>query len=201
MDHAMVGRCAKPQEGNSGVWHFRNFIFNCVLDIILVHMKYFVLLSLSIVVAFGLSGCTSSEKKQESKPEVNELPYLSYTDLKTGAQTTTRSMPGNSILILFNSDCDHCQREAGEISAKEGFFKNHELFFIASDSVHLIENFARTYKLADKPNVHFGRADYMDVYMNFGSIPTPAIYIYSKERKLVKSFLGETPVEELVKYL
>jgi hypothetical protein len=34
--------------------------------------------------------------------------------------------------------------------------------------------------------------------MNFGSIPTPAIYVYSKERRFVKSFMGETPVEQII---
>jgi peroxiredoxin len=118
-----------------------------------------------------------------------------------GEASSTRTLPGSSILILFNTDCDHCQREAKEISEKIDAFKNYELLFIASDSIHQIENFGKTYHIADKPNIKFGRAEGQDVYMNFGAISTPAIYIYNRERKFVKSFLGETPVEELIKYL
>ena len=149
----------------------------------------------------GLWSCNQSKKTDEAtKPEINELPYLTYFTLE-GDSVSTRNLAGGSILILFNTECDHCQREAKEISEKMEAFKNYELLFIAADSVHKIDNFSKTYNLADKPNVKFGRADYQDVFMHFGSIPTPSVYIYSRERKFVKSFLGETPVEELIKYL
>jgi len=160
----------------------------------IIHLFLF----LSIV---GLWSCNQSKKTDETtKPEINELPYLTYFTLE-GDSVSTRNLAGGSILILFNTECDHCQREAKEISEKMEAFKNYELLFIAADSVHKIDNFSKTYNLADKPNVKFGRADYQDVFMNFGSIPTPSVYIYSRERKFVKSFLGETPVEELIKYL
>ena len=161
--------------------------------------KFFVTLLLLPVAL--LWNCNQIKKaEQPTVQEINELPYLSYTTLK-GEPQSTRTMPGGSLLILFNTDCDHCQREAKEISEKTGAFKDYQLFFIAADSLDQIENFAKTYNLADKPNVHFGRAEFQDVFINFGSIPTPAIYLYSRERKFVKSFLGETPVEELIKYL
>lgn len=148
-----------------------------------------------------MGSCNQSKRAEEPvKQEINELPYLSYQTLK-GDTVSTRSLPGGSILILFNTECDHCQREAKEISEKIEAFKNYELLFIAADSVHKIDKFSRTYNLADKPNVKFGRAEFQDVFMNFGSIPTPSVYIYSRERKFVKSFQGETPVEELIKYL
>jgi hypothetical protein len=148
-----------------------------------------------------LWSCSQSSKSGEaSNQEINELPYLSYQTLK-GEPASTRSLPGSSILILFNTDCDHCQREAKEISEKIDAFKNYQLLFIAADTLDQIANFSKAYNLADKPNVKFGRAEYQDVFINFGSIPTPSVYIYSRERKFVKSFLGETPVEELIKYL
>jgi thioredoxin-related protein len=156
----------------------------------------------SALSAFSLWNCDQSAKKpiESPKQEINELPYLDYKTL-SGEPSSTRSLPGGSILILFNTDCDHCQREAKEIGEKRDAFKNYELLFIASDSIHQIENFAKTYQIDDMPNAKLGRAEYQDVYMNFGAISTPAIYIYNRERKFVKSFLGETPVEELIKYL
>ncbi len=164
-----------------------------------MHNKLSIGFFLMLVILTG--ACNQSKKVEEPiKQEINELPYLTYQTLK-GDTVSTRTLPGGSILILFNTECDHCQREAKEISEKLEAFKNYELLFIAADSVHKIDNFSKTYNLADKPNVKFGRAEYQDVFMNFGSIPTPSVYIYSRERKFVKSFLGETPVEELVKYL
>ncbi len=155
----------------------------------------------SALTALCLWNCDQAKKPNENpKQEINELPYLNYQTL-SGEPSSTRSLPGSSILILFNTDCDHCQREAKEIAEKYDAFKSYELLFIAADSVHQIEKFAKTYNLAGKTKVKFGRAEYQDVFMNFGSIPTPAIYVYSRERKFVKSFMGETPVEELIKHL
>jgi len=148
-----------------------------------------------------LWNCSQPKKESEiPRQEINELPYLNYKTLE-GAPQSTRTLPGNSILILFNTDCDHCQQEAKEISDKREAFKNYELLFIASDSLHKIESFAKTYGLADDPNVTFGWAEYRDVLQNFGGISTPAIYIFSREKKFVKSFFGQTPIEELIKYL
>lgn len=167
--------------------------------------KRFLNIGLLVLVGLILFDCAKQEKKITAQPkqeakEINELPYLSYTDLTAG-KSTTRSLPGNSIIILFNTDCDHCQHEATEIKEKAEFFKEYQLYFIAADSIHQIQKFSQTYGLADKPNMHFGRAEFNDVFMNFGSIPTPAIYIYSREKKFVKSFLGQTPVEEIIKFL
>jgi thiol-disulfide isomerase/thioredoxin len=151
--------------------------------------------------ALSLWSCTQPKKEAEiPEQEINELPYLNYKTLD-GEPSSTRALPGNSILILFNTECDHCQHEAREISERSEAFKNHELLFLASDSLHKIENFAKTYGLTNKPNVNFGWAEYRDVFKNFGGVSTPAIYIFSRERKFVKSFFGQTPIEELIKYL
>lgn len=147
-----------------------------------------------------LNQCSKTEKASITRKEINELPYLSFYNLD-GSVTTTRDLPGASVIILFNSDCDHCQREAKAIQEKLSSFKEYTLQFIASDSVEIIKKFASDYGLDNQPNVRFGRAEGVDVYMNFGSIPTPSIYVYSKEKRFVKSFLGETPVDNILGFL
>jgi len=166
--------------------------------------RNFFILIIFVLLTLTLWDCTQSKKEADAPrqevEEINELPYLNYKTL-TGEPLTTRSLPGSSILILFNTDCDHCQHEAKEISERVEAFKNYQLLFIASDSLNNIESFAKTYGLADKPNVKFGRAEFRDVFQNFGGVSTPAIYIFSRERKFVKSFFGQTPIEELIKYM
>jgi len=142
--------------------------------------------------------CTKEEKKPPAvQREINELPYLTFNNLD-GTPTTTRDLPGGSIIILFTTDCDHCQREAKAIQENLPSFKESTLLFIAADPVESIQKFANDYGLANQANVRFGKAESVDVYMNFGSIPTPAIYVYSKEKRFIKSFLGETPVDQII---
>ena len=167
------------------------------MDMKKLKLAGFAMLVLSVLI---FSSCQKKTETAAAPSETNELPYLNYSSLD-GKAFSTRELPGKSILILFNTDCDHCQREAQSIGEKINAFKDYEILFVAADSTHHIQTFAKTYGLENKSNVKFGRADYMDVYMNFGSIPTPSIYLYSRERKLIKNFQGETPVEEIVKYL
>ncbi len=193
----MVGRCSESKKGYSAVWIFGTFIFNYLfcsnLVSIMIRKTLFLLLS---IIAF--TQCSKPEKKvEEIKKEVNELPHLAFKNLN-GPLATTRDLPPASVLILFNTDCDHCQREAKSIQENLESFKEYTLLFISSDSEQNIQQFSKDYKLENLPNVRFGKAEGQDVYMNFGSIPTPSIYVYSKERRFIKSFMGETPVEQII---
>jgi hypothetical protein len=41
----------------------------------------------------------------------------------------------------------------------------------------------------------------MFIYQTVGSIPTPSLYIYNEERRLMKQFNGETPIAEVIQVL
>lgn len=196
-----MGRCAEPEKSNSIIRNLGYVVFNHLFRIENFYLAMFRRLLILLPLVFILSQCNKPEKKEPvARKEINELPYLTFKNLD-GTTATTRDLPGASILILFNADCDHCQREAKSIQEKLNSFKGYTLQFIASDPVEIIQKFSRDYQLDNQPNVRFGRAEGVDVYTNFGSIPTPSIYIYSKEKRFVKSFLGETPVDEIINFL
>jgi thiol-disulfide isomerase/thioredoxin len=205
LGYALVGRCTESKKGFKIVWYLSNYFFNYLLSPLLLmnFPKYLVILIVGVI-SVSLVSCKTETKKQDGQSnqtsEINELPYLNFNKI-TGELTSTRSLPGSSIIVLFKSDCSHCQEEATHIQEKIDAFSNYQLFFISSDSIHQVIDFAKKYGLLNKPNVHFGTADYRDIYTVFGSIPTPSIYIYSRQRKFVKSFLGTTPVEDIIKFL
>lgn len=152
----------------------------------------------TFVLFIALVACGKEEKKETQAAPllINELPYLKFTTLE-GAATSTRNLETPLVLILFFTDCDHCQREAQEIEKNLDLFREKNILFISAEEPQVIQKFAVDYKLSSQPNVRFGRAESADVYMNFGSIPTPAIYVYSADKRLIKSFKGETPVAEV----
>jgi len=133
-------------------------------------------------------------------PQPNELPDLPLT-IANGEVQSARELPGNSILIIYFPDCDHCQREAQAISSNLMAFASRPLWFITSASQPEIDKFADTYRLAGHTNIHFARTDMRDVVRNFGSIPTPSVYLYSPDKRLVKAFKGETPIDEIMRAL
>ncbi|MBA4144330.1 MAG: hypothetical protein DI538_20570 [Azospira oryzae] len=153
-----------------------------------------------------LISCTTKPKEEEavaepSQPQVyNDLPDMSIT-LLNGTRQEAIHLPGKTIIILFFPDCDHCQREAKAIQEKIEAFKEYTLYFVSTNPAAEIQEFANEYKLSSIANVKFGQIAADKVFVNFGSIPTPSLYIYSADRKLKKQFNGETPVEQIISAL
>jgi peroxiredoxin len=129
----------------------------------------------------------------------NELPLLNV--IKTdGSTISLRDVEEKTVLIYFNPDCDHCQREATQISNRKSIFNDYTVYFISIDSMHRIEQFAKEYNLVEN-NFVFAQADNYEVYEAVGALQSvPAIFIYNK-RRLIKRTEGEVQLEELMKYL
>ncbi len=144
-----------------------------------------------------LAAC--SPPKKDSPPlnnDVNELPAIPLT-LISGERLMANSLAGNTILIFYIPDCDHCQREAEAIHSQLDVFKNYSLYFITASGTEEIKRFAETYRLNGLPNVFFARTTVADVIREMGPIGTPSLYIYSREKRLIKKFDGETTVAEI----
>jgi len=116
-----------------------------------------------------------------------------------GSQVQAKALTGSTIIILFQPDCDHCQREAQAIKENVKSFQNYTLYFVSAATVPELEAFARQYELRDLTNVHFGNTDAQNIYDNFGSIPAPSLYVYNNLGKLVTKFNGETDIAEILK--
>lgn len=117
------------------------------------------------------------------------------------SQLFTRDIQGKSVLVLFQPDCDHCQREAVQIREHLKAFQDYTVYFISSAPLEEIEQFSEEYKLQGNPNVFFAHTDLMNILDNFGAVQTPSLYIYSKDQELVKAFNGETPIGMILPHI
>ena len=147
-----------------------------------------------------IQSCSPSSNKDSNATQQNDLPQMIATNLD-GSQVNMKELKGKAVLILFQTDCDHCQREATAIHENISGFKAYSLYFITTVSLKEIETFANEYRLANNPNVHFCQATNQSILDNFGPIDAPSLYIYSQDQKLVKAFNGETQISEILKYL
>lgn len=158
------------------------------------------------VVLFILSLFSCATKPAFEQPlavpavQINELPSLRLT-LSDRRKLTARELEGKTVLVLFQPDCDHCQREAEQIGKFADAFRDYKVYFISSVPVAEIVTFGEKYGLAGRRNFFFAETPVDDVLNSFGPIETPSVYIYSEQRKLVESFNGEVAVEVIVKYL
>jgi len=118
-----------------------------------------------------------------------------------GSQLDIRGLKGKTVLILFQTDCDHCQREAAAIQENISAFKDYSIYFITTTSPQEIETFASEYGLAGHPNVHLCQTTSKNILDNFGPIDAPSLYIFSADQKLVKAFNGETKIDAILRHL
>ena len=106
-----------------------------------------------------------------------------------------------TLLIYFNTECEHCQYEADEIKRSIKYFKEKKIVFISSENIKSIDEFSLTRGFNIYPFIYFVKIAPEDVYNTFGSIHAPHIFIYGKDRKLIKEFEGETKIEAILQYL
>lgn len=156
------------------------------------------------VVLLVLIGCGRKETPGEANSPVvaedNDMPPIGLITASREV-LSGKDLPPRSILIFFQPDCDHCQREAESIAANLPAFEGYTLYFISPADFNEIEPFASDYGLASRTNVHFVRTTTDAILKSVGRISAPSMFIYSSEKKLVKHLDGETPIEEILRYL
>jgi thiol-disulfide isomerase/thioredoxin len=146
-------------------------------------------------------GC-SAPASRETEKEVpiansrNDLPQMTVTTLAQ-SKIDLHKLQGNTILILFQPDCDHCQREALEIRKHLDRFNQYVIYFISAAEMPSIEAFGTSYDLIGHSNVNFAATTVENVIRSFGPIPAPSIYIYN-DQKLKKKFNGEIGIEAIL---
>jgi len=104
------------------------------------------------------------------------------------------------ILVYYNSECDYCQNEAKDIKENINELKNTELLMVSSETPEAIKNFQSEFQL-NEANIHFAMVDEQDMFDAFGSVSVPALFIYDREGKLVKSFKGKTKISVVLEVL
>ncbi len=153
-----------------------------------------------------LTSCSSSPKKQEEqneivKKQVNEFPNMFILTLEGSAISAKRLIGKKTIFILFQPDCDHCQKEAKQIRENIEAFRDYEIYFVTAAKVEEVKNFSIDYKFEEHKNFHFATTDIQSIINSYGPIQAPSIYIYSEQGKLLTQFNGQTEIENILKVL
>jgi len=105
------------------------------------------------------------------------------------------------VIILFNSECDHCQSELKDIRNHVEAFRAVDVLLVSTESLNEIKSFAMQSGLHTYPNFHFANISSENLHTTFGVVLFPHMYIYNTDKSLLKEFKGETKVDAIIKYI
>jgi peroxiredoxin len=213
MGDALVGGCAKSKEGDQTLRFNNPYLLQPILDSVLAMKRFKVSQGLTcsvlvLVCVLAMSCENKAAKNDEQKASPAAVPIVSKNerpDLKVkltdGTVASLKEVENKMIVVLFQPECDDCQREVTQIREHLDAFQGYKLFFISSHELSVIQKFAVDYKLSNVPNVAFGQTSVEAVIGNFGQIPAPSVYIYNEQSKMVKKFNGETEISSIISSL
>lgn len=144
---------------------------------------------------------TKLHHKQKAAERIQTLPpFNAYTLDRSKISSTTI---GNraAVILYFDPDCDHCQREADELRQKASLLSEAQVIMLSSAPLPALATFAKAHKLNNLPNVQVAHLDKQVAYETFGFAGVPDVLIYHANGSLAKRFRGETSIEAIARRL
>jgi len=102
------------------------------------------------------------------------------------------------MLIFFDPDCEHCQKETEELLNNINVLRNVQIYFITVEAFDRMKVFHKYYHLANYPNIIVGR-DFNFELLKKNDLPTtPCTLLYNKHKKLKAIWKGYFPIKKIV---
>jgi thiol-disulfide isomerase/thioredoxin len=141
--------------------------------------------------------------KKAATEKVQTLQHCCFESLH-GGQTCLDGFNLNqpTVIIYFNPECEHCQYEATEIGRQpDRFAKANMILITPDDSALRIEAFVDKYKLLQVDNLVILYDRKLQFRKYFGTSVFPSVFIYGKDKRLKKQFIGEVKMEAVLKII
>ena len=106
-----------------------------------------------------------------------------------------------TMVVYFDSECDHCQYELNQIFINKNSFKDSDIILMSSELISTIKRYAEKSCPGDLHNIRFTKINPDEAYETFGSLVVPQIFIYGTDGMLIKEFKGETEIDVVLQYL
>lgn len=154
--------------------------------------RYF--LSVLALVIFSLPGAAQHQPKQ--------LPDFKFFRLDSKPFTRADIQKGKtSVFILFDSGCDHCQKEIPSIGKQYVEFENCAFYFVSFNQPSQIESFMKVYgkDFYGKKNVVSLQDSHRQFLPTFFPEKFPAVFIYSSKGNLSYYKSGNQDVSSMVR--
>lgn len=131
------------------------------------------------------------------------LPNFTFYQLRSGIRVTQENVAKdkNTVFILFDPGCSHCQHEATELEKNIDRLKDVNIYYISMNDPALVLGFFDTFapKLSKASNVEV-LIDKDQTFIQTIHVPSqfPANYIYGADGKLKAHWEGEKNINEAI---
>ncbi|PRD47541.1 peroxiredoxin family protein [Sphingobacterium haloxyli] len=149
------------------------------------------------------SSTTAQPSIPMAKEAAKQLPDFKFYKVKSGIAFTNKDIPANrnTIFILFDPSCGHCQQETGLLAKNYEKLKNVNLYFISMNDPALMASFLETFgkELVNKPNVEMLYDKNQEFIQKF-HVPAqfPANYVYGANGALKNNWDGEKAIDFVI---
>lgn len=120
------------------------------------------------------------------------IPAIQINMVPDSAVYSNKNLKKNEalVIIFFNPDCDHCQKETKELLAYKNELKGVQILMVSPAPFGEIKKFYDEYGLASLPDMKVGQ-DLNYKLAGIYKVKTyPSIYVYDNRGTLAKAFVG-----------
>ncbi len=153
------------------------------------------------IVVMGLGALLSyllreDAPEKESKPSFQTLTGVNRV-LKPVMGGAPNGFNGKTVLMLFNSECEHCQEEIASIVANLDKFDGIQLWFVSFEEEEAVSYFLlQKGVMAHNASYSFW-IDPEIAFKTFGPLKFPQTFVY-QDNQLLTSFLGNVEIETML---
>ncbi|MCH5598137.1 peroxiredoxin family protein [Niabella ginsengisoli] len=164
-------------------------------------VKRLIILLLLIVVGFlGYKIISTINKKANTEERIAKLPAFTFYTLNNIVfANDSLSKNKSTVVIYFNTGCEHCQYETEQIIKHTDQLKHANFLLASVQPINELKKFDSTYHLSSYPFIKLVN-DKDNIMRNiFGANTVPTIFIYDTNNRLIKKYTGEVKIEAIVK--
>lgn len=155
-----------------------------------------VLATLFLLLLIGTGGwLVAKTSRSEALTPGDRLPAI--TAVAPTGELAVRTGPRGAVVILFHSRCGHCHAQLDRMAENVTLLQRPVYLLTPEDTLPAADIRGRWSKLTAHPDVRWATVD-PDVFLrDFGTLVTPAIFVFGPDGRLVRKFRGETKLSAI----
>ncbi|MES2850656.1 MAG: thioredoxin fold domain-containing protein [Bacteroidota bacterium] len=159
-------------------------------------------LALSLILLSVFTHCYSQKKDPSAAilKNIQQIPVFNIHIAPDSIAFTNDQLQKDKpfVLIFFNPDCDHCQKETKELLAYKEELKEIQIVMVSALPYKMIKDFYAEYNIVSMPNIKMGQDATYALGTKYKPGKFPAIFVYDTSGTLAKVFAGNAGAPAII---